>query len=203
VGRPISQICRLDRNFGYSAAHEADPLPLLPSGPGGVCGESLHRARSSADGGARQIFICHGRFASLAQRCAGRKRGGLRGKIRKAPRRHKTHLGPTKVAQATAKSLLSKHHRMKDSFSLGTAGARAVLLSPNVASSVIGGQFRSADRSAPENKPLNRHAKAIACRAAPWFRSARRTAQSTSRRNFSHASSKRKSASDLVASGTV
>src|SRR3984957_14363247 len=35
------------RNFGYSAAHETDPLPLLPSGPGGVCGESLHRARSS------------------------------------------------------------------------------------------------------------------------------------------------------------
>ena len=38
-----------ERNFGYSAAHEAVPLPLLPSGPGGVCGESSHRARSSAD----------------------------------------------------------------------------------------------------------------------------------------------------------
>src|SRR5580658_5748620 len=35
-----------ERNFGYSAAHETDPLPLLPSGPGGVRGESLHRARS-------------------------------------------------------------------------------------------------------------------------------------------------------------
>src|SRR5580704_18196151 len=38
-----------ERNFGYSAAHETDPLPLLPSGPGGVRGESLHRARSSTD----------------------------------------------------------------------------------------------------------------------------------------------------------
>src|SRR5580704_6447089 len=50
---PILQ-CSLTRrvwNFGYSAAHEADPLPLLPSGPGGVHGESLHRARSSTDGG--------------------------------------------------------------------------------------------------------------------------------------------------------
>src|SRR5579863_2457781 len=37
------------RNFGYSAAHKADPLPLLPSGPGGVHGTSLHRARSSID----------------------------------------------------------------------------------------------------------------------------------------------------------
>jgi len=36
-----------ERNFGYSAAHEAVPLPLLPSGPGGVHGESLHKARSS------------------------------------------------------------------------------------------------------------------------------------------------------------
>src|SRR5690348_17398886 len=40
---------RAGRNFGYSAAHEADPLPLLPSGPGGVRGESSHKARSSAD----------------------------------------------------------------------------------------------------------------------------------------------------------
>src|SRR5580658_8845307 len=36
-----------ERNFGYSAAHEEVPLPLLPSGPGGVHGDSLHRARSS------------------------------------------------------------------------------------------------------------------------------------------------------------
>src|ERR1700735_5629239 len=43
AGRPRND----ERNFGYSAAHETDPLPLLPSGPGGVRGESLHRARSS------------------------------------------------------------------------------------------------------------------------------------------------------------
>ena len=36
-----------ERNFGYSAAHEAIPVPLLPSGPGGVRGTSSHRARSS------------------------------------------------------------------------------------------------------------------------------------------------------------
>ena len=36
-----------ERNFGSSAAHEVFPLPLLPSGPGGVRGASLHRARSS------------------------------------------------------------------------------------------------------------------------------------------------------------
>src|SRR5215470_8442546 len=35
------------RNFGWSGAHEAIPVPLLPSGPGGVRGTSLHRARSS------------------------------------------------------------------------------------------------------------------------------------------------------------
>jgi hypothetical protein len=35
------------RNFGDSAAHLVDPVPLLPSGPGGVRGTSLHRARSS------------------------------------------------------------------------------------------------------------------------------------------------------------
>jgi len=35
------------RNFGWSAAPEAIPIPLLPSGPGGVRGTSLHRARSS------------------------------------------------------------------------------------------------------------------------------------------------------------
>ena len=36
-----------ERNFGYSAAHDVIPVPLLPSGPGGVRGASLHRARSS------------------------------------------------------------------------------------------------------------------------------------------------------------
>src|SRR5258708_2600767 len=36
-----------ERNFGWSAAPEAIPVPLLPSGPGGVRGTSLHRARSS------------------------------------------------------------------------------------------------------------------------------------------------------------
>ena len=36
-----------ERNFGYSAAHEVIPVPLLPSGPGGVRGTSSHRARSS------------------------------------------------------------------------------------------------------------------------------------------------------------
>jgi hypothetical protein len=35
------------RNFGVSAAHLVDPVPLLPSGPGGVRGTSLHGARSS------------------------------------------------------------------------------------------------------------------------------------------------------------
>src|SRR5215469_41342 len=35
------------RNFGVSAAHLVDPVPLLPSGPGGVRGTSLHEARSS------------------------------------------------------------------------------------------------------------------------------------------------------------
>src|SRR5579859_94081 len=35
------------RNFGVSAAHSAYPVPLLPSGPGGVRGTSLHEARSS------------------------------------------------------------------------------------------------------------------------------------------------------------
>ena len=35
------------RQFGYSAAHKVIPVPLLPSGPGGVRGAWLHRARSS------------------------------------------------------------------------------------------------------------------------------------------------------------
>src|ERR1700732_4805876 len=53
-----------ERNFGYSAAHEADPLPLLPSGPGGVRGESLHRARSSTDRQSPQrIFLLQNRWA--------------------------------------------------------------------------------------------------------------------------------------------
>ena len=36
-----------ERNFGWSAAHKAIPVPLLPSGPGGVRGTLSHRARSS------------------------------------------------------------------------------------------------------------------------------------------------------------
>src|SRR5256884_6598596 len=36
-----------ERNFGSSAAPEVNPVPLLPSGPGGVRGTSLHRARST------------------------------------------------------------------------------------------------------------------------------------------------------------
>jgi hypothetical protein len=36
-----------ERNFGWSAAPKAIPVPLLPSGPGGVRGTLSHRARSS------------------------------------------------------------------------------------------------------------------------------------------------------------
>jgi hypothetical protein len=36
-----------ERNFGWSAAPKAFPVPLLPSGPGGVRGTLSHRARSS------------------------------------------------------------------------------------------------------------------------------------------------------------
>jgi hypothetical protein len=43
-----------ERNFGYSAAHEVVPVPLLPSGPGGVRGTSSHRARSSTHRQSRQ-----------------------------------------------------------------------------------------------------------------------------------------------------
>ncbi len=52
-----------ERNFGYSAAHEAVPLPLLPSGPGGVRGESLHKARSSTH---RQEFCTRSAQSSIA-----------------------------------------------------------------------------------------------------------------------------------------
>src|ERR1700680_3540547 len=48
----------MNRNFGSSAAHETDPLPLLPSGPGGVRGESLHRARSSTHRQGIRIIAC-------------------------------------------------------------------------------------------------------------------------------------------------
>src|SRR5882757_9154494 len=48
-GLPITDCClsSKSRNFGVSAAHSAYPVPLLPSGPGGVRGTSLHEARSS------------------------------------------------------------------------------------------------------------------------------------------------------------
>ncbi len=46
-----------ERNFGWSAAPEPFPLPLLPSGPGGVCGDSLHRARSSTHRQSRRCEI--------------------------------------------------------------------------------------------------------------------------------------------------
>jgi hypothetical protein len=65
-----------ERNFGYSAAHEAIPVPLLPSGPGGVRGTSSHRARSSTH---RQSFRASKRTRvdcerSLAQRRVTKKR---------------------------------------------------------------------------------------------------------------------------------
>ena len=44
------------RNFGVSAAHSVFPVPLLPSGPGGVRGTSLHEARSSTTS---QWQACH------------------------------------------------------------------------------------------------------------------------------------------------
>src|SRR5437870_13243965 len=37
-----------ERNFGSSAAPEVNPVPLLPPGPGGVRGASLHRARAAS-----------------------------------------------------------------------------------------------------------------------------------------------------------
>ena len=71
------------RNFGYSAAHEADPLPLLPSGPGGVRGESLHRARSSTDRrSASQFFLRCDRFAESSIPVCTAKEDGLFGNSR-------------------------------------------------------------------------------------------------------------------------
>src|ERR1700690_745204 len=61
------------RNFGRSAAHEADPLPLLPSGPGGVRGESLHRARSSTDRQSALEILMRDRFAKSSTRIQGVK----------------------------------------------------------------------------------------------------------------------------------
>ena len=54
---------------------KTDPLPLLPSGPGGVRGESLHRARSSTDRqSAQQNFLARKTASrSLAQRHIARK----------------------------------------------------------------------------------------------------------------------------------
>jgi len=50
AGRKGSGVwARTSRNFGVPAAHLAYPVPLLPSGPGGVRGTSLHRARSSTE----------------------------------------------------------------------------------------------------------------------------------------------------------
>src|ERR1035437_1536256 len=50
---------------GWSAAHDANPLPLLPSGPGGVCGRALHEVRglttimlAEEDGGACYSDFC-------------------------------------------------------------------------------------------------------------------------------------------------
>ena len=65
-----------ERNFGYSAAHETDPLPLLPSGPGGVCGESLHRARSSTlrQSATRQLqikILAHGSLSATLHSAMG------------------------------------------------------------------------------------------------------------------------------------
>ena len=45
--RLLKTVAVSERNFGWSAAPEVIPVPLLPSGPGGVRGTSLHRARSS------------------------------------------------------------------------------------------------------------------------------------------------------------
>src|SRR5258708_36977498 len=44
---PITTYLCKSRNFGFSEAHSAYPVPLLPSGPGGVRGTSLREARSS------------------------------------------------------------------------------------------------------------------------------------------------------------
>src|SRR5258708_4514106 len=62
-----------ERNFGYSAAHEVIPVPLLPSGPGGVRGTSSHRARSSTHRQSR-FSKNSDREESLAQSTALEKR---------------------------------------------------------------------------------------------------------------------------------
>ena len=77
-----------ERNFGSSAAHETGPLPLLPSGPGGVHGESLHRARSSTHRQAREIFSRLPASRSLAQRvCLRKLRPKANGFVRSPPPR--------------------------------------------------------------------------------------------------------------------
>src|SRR6266852_1571999 len=72
-----------ERNFGYSAAHEAGPLPLLPSGPGGVHGESLHRARSSTHRRSRTILRFETAARSLAHGLGGEKFLGFAASIPK------------------------------------------------------------------------------------------------------------------------
>ena len=52
-----------ERNFGWSAAPKAFPVPLLPSGSGGVRGTLSHRARSLAHG--RGAANRETRFASM------------------------------------------------------------------------------------------------------------------------------------------
>src|ERR1700722_20126951 len=69
AGRPRND----ERNFGYSAAHETDPLPLLPSGPGGVRGESLHRARSPTDRLSREKITRKSTSRSIAHALILRK----------------------------------------------------------------------------------------------------------------------------------
>src|SRR6266478_7523360 len=48
---------------GETAAPEAFPVPLLPSGPGGVRGTSLHRARSSTLRHSRTTRGCQCEFS--------------------------------------------------------------------------------------------------------------------------------------------
>src|SRR5258707_10932471 len=50
---------------GETAAPEAFPIPLLPSGPGGVRGTSLHRARSSTLRQSRVSRNCRHKFNIL------------------------------------------------------------------------------------------------------------------------------------------
>src|SRR5947207_13528454 len=64
--KPITNSYFSERNFGRSAAPEVIPVPLLPSGPGGVRGTSLHRARSYT---LRHSRLCSARAEKiLAQR---------------------------------------------------------------------------------------------------------------------------------------